>query len=253
MVLLITLSTQMIFAMEESSCFELGKELQNNLEQESQSGIFTKKYSRYKNPSGLLTVICGPMFSGKTTCLISKINASSSTKKNILIFKHVFDDRYKKLSLESHCGDTVPCHPIKALSEIFKYLISATEIIDDIFIDEVQFFEPTSIFILPELRDRGINITVSGLDLDFRGIPFGPMPDLLALADNIFKLKAICAKTEKEAQYSQRLINGNPAKHTDPILLIGGSESYEPRNRDAFEINYVPLYEYLKERFGEKK
>lgn len=155
MVLLMTVSTQIIFAMRESSCFESKNELQNSLKQESQSDIFKKKYSHYKAPSGLLTVICGPMFAGKTKELIAKINDACLEKKNILVFKHVFDDRYKKLSLQSHCGDTVPCNPIKDLSEIFKYLILSSEIIDSIFIDEVQFFDPISISILPELRDRG--------------------------------------------------------------------------------------------------
>ena len=124
--------------------------------------------------------------------------------------------------------------------------------IEMIFIDEVQFFDRDIVLLLMKFRNMGIEVVAAGLDLDFRGIPFGPIPELLALADDITKLKAVCFKTGKDAQYSQRLINGEPARHTDPIILVAASDCYEARSRDAFEIDYIPMKEYLDQKYCAK-
>lgn len=194
---------------------------------------------------GSLTVICGPMFSGKTEELIRRVRRAKCANKEILVFKHSFDDRYNKKCIVSHTGDKIESINAKNSAEIMNDIIGK---INHIFIDEIQFFSSDVILTIMELRKKGIDITVAGLDLDFRGIPFGAMPDLLALADEIIKLKAVCFKTGNDAQYSQRIINGCPAKYTDPIVLIAATDYYEARSKDAFEIDYVPLKEYLDAR-----
>lgn len=191
---------------------------------------------------GNLVVICGPMFSGKTEELLRRIRRAQHANKKILIFKHSIDDRYEKQYIVSHLGDKTKAEPLYDSQSLLNLTNKDVEIIA---IDEIQFFDNDIVPVLMEMRDRGIDIIVSGLDLDFRGVPFGAVPYLLALADEILKLKAVCFKTGKDAQYSQRLINGIPAKHTDPICLIGATNCYEARARDAFEIDYIPIKEYI--------
>jgi thymidine kinase len=183
------------------------------------------------------------MFSGKTEELIRRIRRFQFANKKVLVCKHSLDDRYEKKYLNSHQGDKLRTEIITSETELLSLIKPDTNIIA---IDEIQFFDNDIIPLIMELRDRGIKILASGLDLDFRGLPFGPMPYLLALADEVIKLKAICFKTGQDAQYSQRLINGNPAKHSDETVLIGAVECYEARTRKAFQIDYVPIKEYLK-------
>lgn len=196
-------------------------------------------------PEGSITVICGPMFSGKTEELIRRIRRFQLANKDVLVCKHSFDNRYEKQYLNSHQGDKLKTEIISNSEELLHLTKPAVEIVA---IDEVQFFDEDIIPAIMKIRDRGIKVLVSGLDLDFKGIPFGPMPYLLALADEVIKLKAVCFKTGEEAQYSQRLINGHPAKHTDDIILIGAIEWYEARARNAFEIDYIPIKEYLSKK-----
>ncbi len=194
------------------------------------------------NKSGSLTVICGPMFSGKTEELLRRIRRAQYAMKKVLICKHSIDTRYEKKYVISHLGDKIEAVLLSNEKDLLDVLKMDTDIIA---IDEIQFFDLNIISKIIDLRDKGFEVIVSGLDLDFRGIPFGPMPYLLALADEVIKLKAVCFKTGKDAQYSQRLINGNPAKYTDPIILVAATDCYQARARDAFEIDYVPLKEYL--------
>lgn len=199
------------------------------------------------NKTGNLTVICGPMFSGKTEELLRRIRRAQYGMKKIQICKHSIDDRYEKKYVISHLGDKIEAILLTKSQDLLDIVKIDSEIIA---IDEIQFFDLSIISAIVELRDKGFEIIVSGLDLDFRGIPFGPMPYLLALADEVIKLKAVCFKTGKDAQYSQRLINGNPAKHTDPIILVAATDCYQARSRDAFEIDYIPLKEYLHEKIN---
>lgn len=194
---------------------------------------------------GNLTVICGPMFSGKTEELLRRVRRAQYAKKKIQIFKHSIDNRYEKKYVIAHSGDKIEASLLTEPQALIDMIKIDTDIIA---IDEIQFFGLEIIPTIITLREKGFEIIVSGLDLDFRGIPFGPMPYLLALADDIIKLKAVCFKTGKEAQYSQRLINGNPAKHTDPIILVAAIDFYEARSRDSFEIDYIPLKEYLDQK-----
>jgi thymidine kinase len=195
--------------------------------------------------SATLTVICGPMFSGKTEELLRRIRRAQYGKKKVFVGKHSIDNRYEKKHIVSHLGDKISATLLKNEEELLSAIEQHTDIVA---IDEIQFFDISIIPILIELRNKGIEIIISGLDLDFRGIPFGPIPYLLALADEIVKLKAVCFKTGKDAQYSQRLINGNPARHTDPIILVAAADSYQARAREAFEIDYIPLTEYLNDK-----
>ena len=113
--------------------------------------------------------------------------------------------------------------------------------IDVVGIDEIQFFPPQAIDIIHKWLDQGIRVIVAGLDLDFRGEPFGIVPQLLALADEVSKLRAICMVCGNEANFSQRLINGSPARYDDETILVGGEECYEPRCRKCFAIDKRPV------------
>ncbi len=192
--------------------------------------------------NGNIYIICGPMFSGKTEELLRRIRRAQYANKKILIFKHSIDDRYEKQYIVSHLGDKTKAEPLYNGDNLLNLIKKDTEIVA---IDEIQFFDLDIISTIIEIRDHGVDVILSGLDLDFRGIPFGPMPYLLALSDDILKLKAVCFKTGEDAQYSQRLINGIPARHTDPVFLIGSSDCYEARSRGAFEIDYTPIKEYI--------
>lgn len=196
-------------------------------------------------PVGNITIICGPMFSGKTEELIRRIRRLQFANKNIVVCKHSFDDRYEKKYLNSHQGDKFKTDIIHKSEDLLNLIKTNTEVVA---IDEIQFFDNDIIPILLKIRDQGITILAAGLDLDFRGIPFGPMPYLLALSDEIIKLKAVCFKTGQDATHSQRLINGSPAKHTDNVILIGAIEWYEARSRSAFEIDYIPIREYISKK-----
>jgi thymidine kinase len=195
-----------------------------------------------KQKVGSISVICGPMYSGKTEELIRRIRRANYSKQKVHVFKHAIDDRYDAQCVTSHLGDKVEATLIQDHRQLLENILPDTKVIA---IDEVQFFAIEIVSLLLELRNQGYDIIAAGLDLDFRGVPFGPMPYLLALADEIIKLRAVCAKTGKEAQYSQRLIDGRPAHHTDPVILVGASDSYQARSKEAFEIDYIPLKEYL--------
>jgi thymidine kinase len=165
--------------------------------------------------------------------------------KKVFIAKHSIDNRYEKKYVISHLGNKIEAILLTNIDDLLNNINNDINIIA---IDEIQFFDLSIVDAIITLRDRGFDIILSGLDLDFRGIPFGSMPYLLALADEVIKLKAVCFKTGEDAQYSQRLINGHPAKYTDPIILVGASDCYQARSRAAFEIDYIPLKEYLKNK-----
>lgn len=177
---------------------------------------------------GSIEVICGPMFAGKTEELIRRIKRLEYAKKNILIFKPCIDNRYDINNLVSHNMSKTPCISINKSNDIFDYL---SENIDAIIIDEAQFFDDEIIDIIDYLADQGIRVIIAGLDRDFKGKPFGPMPYILAIAEKVDKLSAICMVSGLEATRTQRLINGVEASEDDPIVLVGTSEKYEPRSR----------------------
>lgn len=193
-------------------------------------------YNQYRE--GWLEVICGCMFAGKTEELIRRINVLSYARKNILVFKPKIDDRYSTTEIASHAGSKVPCIVISEAKEILNHVNYDTDVIA---IDEVQFFDEDVVDICEYLADSGLRVMVAGLDKDFRGEPFGVLPDLLTRAEFVTKLTAVCAKCGAPATRTQRIINGKPASFNDPIVLVGAKEAYEPRCRHCHEIVEKPI------------
>lgn len=186
------------------------------------------------NKKGFLEIICGSMFSGKSEELIRRIKRAQLAKQNILVFKHSLDDRSLIEYVVCHNGNKLKAIPIDNPNTILELV---SEEISVVGIDEVQFFDTSIVDIVCTLIDKGKRVLVAGLDLDFRSVPFGPMPALLAIADDVTKLKAICMVCAKDAHFSQRLVDGKPAKFDDPIILVGAQESYQARCRDCYQID----------------
>lgn len=185
--------------------------------------------------TGSLTVICGPMYAGKSEELIRIIRRGYYANKRILIIKHAFDTRTSNTDIASHNGTTITAHSVACANDIQS--LATKKNYDIVCIDEVQFYTKNIIPLIMHLVDNGVAVIVSGLDQDFRGVPFGPMPMLLALANEVIKLTAICTLCGNPASKSQRLINGKPAKFDDPIVLIGAQESYQARCQKCFIID----------------
>ena len=183
-------------------------------------------------------MICGSMFSGKTEELLRRVRRSEIARRRIQVFKPQIDNRYGRERLASHNGmsrgDVVVLEDTASLLSRIK---SGTEVVA---IDEVQFFDIAVADICQALADRGVQVIAAGLDQDFRGEPFGPIPPLMALAERVDKLHAICVRCGAPATRTQRLIDGKPARYDDPIILVGGSESYEARCRSCHEVPAKP-------------
>lgn len=182
---------------------------------------------------GYIEVVCGPMFAGKTEELIRRIKRLEYANKKYLVFKPQIDSRYSKVEIVSHNNNRKEAINVKKASEILKYI---TIDIDVVIIDEAQFFDFEIVKVADYLADQGKRVIIGGLDRDFKGDPFGPMPYLLAIAEQVTKLSAICVKTGLNATRTQRIINDHPAKIDDPIVMIGAKESYEPRCRIKHEV-----------------
>lgn len=189
-------------------------------------------YHSYKN--GFIEVVCGPMFAGKTEELIRRARRLRYAKQVYQVFKPVIDNRYStKGEIVSHNLLTENAILIENSSDILEKLLPN---VDAVIIDEAQFLDKGIVKIADQLADRGIRVIVGGLDRDFKGEPFGPMPELLAIAEFVTKLTAICVKTGQPATRTQRIIDGRPASYDDPIIVVGASEAYEPRSRHAHEV-----------------
>lgn len=176
------------------------------------------------------------MFSGKTEELMRRLKRSEYAQQQVLTIKHAIDTRVDGNCVVSHNGQQRDAFPLSNSPESMERLLSLAHDFDVIGIDEIQFFPEKIITVINALIDQGKNIIASGLDLDFRGEPFGIMPQLLSIADTVTKLRAICMECGKESHFSQRIIDGKPARYDDPIVLIGAAESYETRCRDCFVI-----------------
>ena len=199
-----------------------------------------------KQEPGRLEVICGSMFSGKSEELIRRMRRAQLAKVQTQLFKPVIDNRKTISHVHSHSGDKLAACAVSCVQELNNIIFDDTQVVG---IDEVQFFSPDIVLIIDRLIYEGRRVIVAGLDLDFRGIPFGCMPALMALADEVLKLKAVCMKSGKDAHVSQRLINGQPAKATDPIILVGAEEAYEARSRSCHEIDNKPLADYVRKLY----
>ncbi len=183
---------------------------------------------------GKLEVICGPMFSGKSEELIRRLRRAMIAKQRVIAFKHSLDNRSTVEHIASHDGRTIKAFPVDTIDGIYKQL---TPDVDVIGIDEVQFFQPTIVTLVHQLVTEGKRVIIAGFERDFRGLPMGPMPFFLALADSVLKLSAICAICGKDAQFSQRLVNGKPAKYDDPTIVIGAQDCYQARCRACHVID----------------
>lgn len=186
---------------------------------------------------GWVEVISGCMFAGKTEELIRRIKVLEYAKKNILVFKPLIDDRYSDTKVVSHAGSSHISYSIKDSSEILPYVTEETDVVA---IDEVQFFDDGIAEVCDYLASIGKRVIVAGLDMDFRGVPFGVMPRLITEAEFVTKLTAVCTKCGAPATRTQRLINGKPGAFDDPIILVGASESYEARCRHCHEVKNKP-------------
>lgn len=177
---------------------------------------------------GYIEAVIGPMYSGKSEELIRRLKRAKIAKQNIVVFKPKIDDRYSKEDVVSHSGNAINAIPISSPSQIYDFIDSKTQVVG---IDEVQFFNEGIVDIAIELADKGIRVIAAGLDMDFKGEPFGPTPRLLAVSEFVDKIQAICSVCGQPATRSQRLINGQPAKYDEPIIQVGAVESYEARCR----------------------
>lgn len=186
---------------------------------------------------GWIEVISGPMFAGKTEELLRRVKRLEYAKKNIVVFKPLMDNRFAENEVVSHNKNRTKSVNISLAKEIFDYIDSETEVVA---IDEIQFLDEEAVKIVEYLASRGVRIIVSGLDKEFRGEPFSFMPKLLAIAEYVTKLTAICVKCGAPATRTQRIVNGKPAKYNDPIVLIGAEESYEARCRSCHKVYRKP-------------
>jgi thymidine kinase len=186
-----------------------------------------------RNTSGSVEVITGSMFSGKTDELIRRLRRARIAKQAIQVFKPSLDTRYGVGKLTSHAGTEFEATPVEKASSILDRLVADTTVVA---IDEAQFFKLDVIRVTQELARRGLRVIVAGLDTDFRGEPFGPMPQLMADAERVDKLQAICMVCGDAASRTQRLIDGRPARYDDPVVVVGASEMYEARCRTHHEV-----------------
>lgn len=187
-----------------------------------------------KHSRGRVELICGSMFSGKTEELIRRLRRAVIARQKVQVFKPLIDDRYHEKRVTSHNGLDFDARPVSFASEILNQIDPDTTVIA---IDEVQFFDVDVIDVCEALADEGKRVICAGLDTDFRGVPFGPMPDLMARAEEVDKLHAICVVCGEEACRTQRLINGRAAAYDDPIVLVGAAEVYEARCRLCHEVS----------------
>lgn len=183
--------------------------------------------------SGWLEIITGPMYCGKSEELIRRLRRVKIAKQKIKVFKPVLDNRYSKKDVVSHSGNSIEAVPVDHPEEILDRIDADIDVVG---IDEAQFFHKDLIDICEGLADRGIRVILAGLDRDFRNQPFGPMPELMARAEYVDKLHAICIQCGEPASRTQRLIDGEPAAADDPVILVGAAEVYEARCRSCHAL-----------------
>jgi thymidine kinase len=178
-------------------------------------------YSAHQG-SGIIEVVCGPMFSGKTEELIRRVKRVQIAKQRVQIFKPAIDVRYDESKVVSHSSQEMDSLPVNKSTDILVNLKDTTRVIA---IDEIQFFDKGIVKVVEKLANRGYRVICAGLDLDYRGVPFGPMPELLAMADNVQKIQAVCTVCGAPATRSQRL---SDVKDT---VLLGETDAYDARCR----------------------
>jgi len=182
---------------------------------------------------GTVEVITGSMFSGKTEELIRRLRRARIARQKAQVFKPSVDTRYGQGKVMSHTGAEFEALAVASSAEVTQRLQADTTVVA---IDEAQFFDPGIVSIVQALANRGLRVIVAGLDTDFRGEPFGPMPVIMAQAEQVDKLHAICMVCGDPASRTQRLIDGRPARYEDPVVVVGASELYEARCRRHHEV-----------------
>ncbi len=182
---------------------------------------------------GSVEVIVGSMFSGKTDELIRRLRRATIARQKVQVFKPAIDKRFNEEKVTSHAGSDYAAISINSSEEILEYLEDDTTVVA---VDEAQFFDPGIGPLVQKLADQGLRIIVAGLDTDFRGQPFGSLPTMMAQAERVDKLQAICMVCGEPATRTQRLVNGSPAHYDDPVVIIGASELYEARCREHHEV-----------------
>jgi thymidine kinase len=192
--------------------------------------MFIERNIHNKKKVGSIEVIAGSMFSGKTEELIRRLKRAKIARQSVEIFKPEMDVRYSKTEVVSHDENSIQSTPVGNSANIL--LLSGN--VDVIGIDEAQFFDKGLVEVVTKLANMGIRVIVAGLDMDFKGIPFGPIPELMAVADHITKVHAICVKCGNIAQFSHRL------SEKEQIVLLGEKDVYEPLCRGCFrELNQI--------------
>lgn len=177
---------------------------------------------------GSLECICGGMFSGKSEELIRRVRRATYAKQKVQVFKPAMDNRYSEDAVVSHDGKSIVTCPVERAEDIENAVEPDTDVVA---IDEVQFFDEAIVEVVRKLADDGMRVICAGLDMDFRGEPFHPVPEIMAVSDEVTKLNAICVVCGGTASRTQRLIDGKPASYDDPVILVGAAETYEARCR----------------------
>lgn len=183
--------------------------------------------------TGILEVITGSMFCGKSDELIRRLRRAKIANKTIQVFKPAIDNRYAEAKVVSHAGNEFDAVAVEKAADIRAQLKTDTAVVG---IDEAQFLDAEIVAVVKYMADNGVRVIVAGLDTDFRGEPFGSMPTLTAQAERVDKLHAICMVCGGDASRTQRLVNGSPANYNDPIVIVGASEMYEARCRTHHEV-----------------
>lgn len=192
---------------------------------------------RARGRTGSITVITGCMFSGKTEELIRLVRRAIHARRTVQVFKSALDTRCETEVVRTHDGITLRAEAARKAADIEAALRPDVDVVG---IEEVQFFDEPIVDLCMGLADRGVQVVCAGLDQDFRGVPFRFMPRLLALADEVVKLQAICKKCGAPATRTQRLVDGRPAAWNDPMILIGAEETYEARCRRCHAVGRKP-------------
>ncbi|MDX5585380.1 MAG: thymidine kinase [Aureibaculum sp.] len=186
--------------------------------------MFLENTVNHTEQFGWIEVICGSMFSGKTEELIRRLKRAKFAKQKVEIFKPAIDTRYDEEKVVSHDANEIRSTPVPSSSNI-RILANDVDVVG---IDEAQFFDDEIVSVCNDLANRGVRVIVAGLDMDFKGNPFGPMPALMATAEYVTKVHAVCTTTGNLAHYSHRKVKN------DNVVFLGETEEYEPLSRAAF-------------------